>query len=64
MTKPKKSMLRHIGQAKDCKAHYGVRFEEMKALKNKQQKQKSRARIGSQEEYVKKLIGSQAEYVI
>ena len=43
LTKPKTQILKHIGQTKACKAHYGPRFKGMKAQNEKEQKQKSRA---------------------
>ena len=54
LTKPKTQILKHIGQTKACKAHYGPRFRAMKAQNEKEQKQKSRAskkaRVKAQED--------------
>ena len=51
LTKPKNQILIHIGQTKACKTHYGPRFKAMKAQNEKERKQRSRARIGTEKEY-------------
>ena len=48
LTKPKNQILIHIGQTKACKTHYGPRFKAMKALNEKERKQRLRARIGKE----------------
>ena len=48
LTKPKTSILIHIDKTRACKVHYGQRFEAMKALNEKERKQRSRARLGKE----------------
>ena len=48
LTKPKTEILVHIGKTKACETHYGARFKAMKAQSKREQKQKSRARIGKE----------------
>ena len=40
LTEPKASILIHIGNTKACKAHYGPRFKAMKALNEREQKER------------------------
>ena len=44
VTRPKTSG--HIGMAKACKAHYGARFEEMKAVNHRERNERSRTKTG------------------
>ena len=45
-----KTLLRHIGQNKECRKFYGARFDEMKRKKHKETMQRSREKKGTKEE--------------
>ena len=56
LTQPKSSILIHIGQNKECKAHYGPRFKEMKVLHDQEEREKldKMAKQNVQKEFEKK----------
>ena len=56
---PEKSLLRHIGQRKACKKHYGARFDEQKRRDNRERVQKHREKNRTKQdscEYCKKKL--------
>ena len=44
------AILRHIGQSKDCKNHYGARFDEQKRKDNRERVKKHREKSGAKKE--------------
>ena len=57
----KSSILRHIGQAKVCRAHYGPRLEKMKKDKADQMARKGMQRLRKQETYREKELQKERE---
>ena len=47
------TILMHLSHRKDCKSHYGPRFEDMKRKKNRHKKRKSRQKLGTEHELKK-----------
>jgi len=44
------SILVHIGKNESCKSHYGNRFYDLKRKKNNEKKQRSRKKLGKENE--------------